>query len=89
MKRIDARITGRVQGVFFRASTERRARELGVRGTVRNEADGSVFLEAEGDPAAVDALVAWCRQGPPAADVRSVQVLEGPPAGFPDFRVTG
>ncbi|HEX6375204.1 MAG TPA: acylphosphatase [Allosphingosinicella sp.] len=80
------RIFGRVQGVFFRNWTRDRARALGVRGWVRNRRDGSVELEAFGSDEAVEALVAACRTGPPAAQVDRIEVDivegEGPPAGF-------
>jgi acylphosphatase len=73
-RRIRAVVLGRVQGVSYRASTAAEARRLGLAGWVRNRADGSVELEAEGDDAAIDALVAWCEHGPPAARVTRVTV---------------
>lgn len=80
-------ISGRVQGVFFRASTARRASELGVRGYARNLADGTVEVLAAGTEDAVDGLCAWLHQGPPAARVEGVSIepvtLPQPlPAGF-------
>lgn len=69
-------ITGRVQGVAFRASTVATARALGLSGWVANRADGSVEALAEGDDAAVAALVRWCQHGPPAARVKHVEVTE-------------
>ncbi|HEX8307001.1 MAG TPA: acylphosphatase [Allosphingosinicella sp.] len=80
------RIHGRVQGVFFRNWTKDKARALEVRGWVRNQTDGSVELAAYGDEAAMEALIAQCRTGPPAARVDRVEVEEvkgeGPPPGF-------
>jgi acylphosphatase len=80
------RIHGRVQGVFFRNWTADRARALGVRGRVRNRLDGSVELVAHGEDEAVEALLAACRTGPPAAEVERIEVEivegEGPPSGF-------
>lgn len=67
-------MSGRVQGVFFRASAARRARELGVTGYARNLADGRVEVLACGDTPAVDALCEWLWQGPPAARVHEVVV---------------
>jgi acylphosphatase len=79
------RVTGLVQGVWFRASAERQAVRLGLRGFARNEPDGSVIVEAEGPPSAVAAMVAWCRVGPPRADVASVEVTELAPTGGRGF----
>lgn len=81
MRRIRAIVSGRVQGVSYRASTASKARQLGLVGWVRNLPDGSVELEAEGSSDQVDALVAWCRQGPPSARVEKVAVEEQSPTG--------
>jgi acylphosphatase len=67
-------ISGRVQGVGFRYFTAGQARRLGVRGSVRNLPDGRVEVVAEGDRAAIEALLAAVRQGPPGAHVRDVRV---------------
>jgi len=69
-------VSGRVQGVFYRASTRQRAQELGCRGYARNLPDGRVEVLAVGEPAAVHALVEWLRQGPPAAHVTDVTCSE-------------
>ena len=79
------RVTGRVQGVWFRVSAEREAYRLGVSGFARNERDGSVTIEAEGPAAIVDAMVSWCRIGPPRAQVVGVVVEELPPQGSSGF----
>ncbi len=79
------RIFGHVQGVFYRAWTLRQAQALGLGGFVRNRRDGSVEIEAWGDPAAIDALVGNCRQGPSQARVERIaeEEIEGvPPEGF-------
>jgi len=73
-------VSGRVQGVFFRASTRERAQQLGCRGYARNLGDGRVEVLAVGEPAAVDALVAWLWHGPPAAHVADVQCTDVPPS---------
>ena len=69
-------MTGRVQGVCYRASTVDEARDHGLTGWVRNVPDGAVELEAQGDDARVAALLAWCAHGPPAARVAGVAVEE-------------
>jgi acylphosphatase len=74
-------ITGRVQGVFYRASAAERASQLGLVGWVRNRDDGSVELEAEGDEGALLELVQWCQLGPPAAEVSAAQVTWIEPSG--------
>lgn len=66
-------IEGRVQGVWFRDSTRRKANALGVSGWVRNRPDGTVEVLAEGPEEQVNELVSWCHQGPPYADVYRVQ----------------
>jgi acylphosphatase len=81
MRRVRAIVTGRVQGVFYRASTVSEARDHGLTGWVRNLPDGSVELEAQGDDARVAALLAWCAHGPPAARVTGVAVEELAPIG--------
>lgn len=79
MRRVRAIITGRVQGVSYRASTASEARRLGVVGWVKNRSDGGVELEAEGEPTKIAALLAWCENGPPMARVTDVAVEELPP----------
>ncbi|MGQ0536994.1 MAG: acylphosphatase [Methanobacteriota archaeon] len=81
-------IVGKVQGVWFRAAMQKEARRLGVRGWVRNLPDGSVEAVAEGEPAAVEALVAWSHEGPPGARVVDVHVTPaGPDEGSASFDV--
>ena len=69
-------VSGRVQGVFYRASAARRAAELGVTGYAKNLPDGRVEVLACGEPQAVDALIEWLWKGPPAAQVENVDVSE-------------
>ena len=85
--RCRAIVSGRVQGVFYRDSCHQMARRLGVRGSVRNCRDGSVEVVAEGDRDAVDALLAWCRAGPPRANVTGFAITDEPPIGETSFRV--
>ncbi|WP_317046356.1 acylphosphatase [Pontibacter ramchanderi] len=85
-KRVAMRIHGRVQGVFFRASTQGKALELGLYGFVQNEPDGTVYLEAEGKPEALKELEKWAHQGPDRARVEKVEVEEKEGlAGFERF----
>ncbi len=74
MVRARLRIQGRVQGVFFRASTREQARRLGVRGNVRNLFNGDVEVNAEGERQAVESLIRWCHHGPSAARVTLVNI---------------
>jgi acylphosphatase len=67
-------VSGRVQGVFFRAETQKTARNLGLAGWVRNRADGTVEALFEGARAEVERAIAWCRQGSPRAQVTDVNV---------------
>ena len=78
--RAQVRVTGRVQGVFFRQATRETAERLGLSGWVRNLPDGSVEALFEGPRPFVEQAVAWCRQGPPRAAVDNVAVewLDGP-----------
>lgn len=71
-------ITGKVQGVFFRASARREAQRLGLSGLAKNESDGSVTIEVEGRERAVERFLAWARKGPERADVSAVEDAEVP-----------
>ena len=73
------RVTGKVQGVFFRASTRTEALRLGLRGHARNLDDGSVEVLAVGDAAAIDDLAAWLRAGPPRARVDELERMTAHP----------
>ena len=66
-------VTGKVQGVFFRASTEEKARALGINGWVRNQSDGSVRIIAQGTKSNLNALLEWLNHGPERADVDYVK----------------
>ncbi|GAB3841906.1 acylphosphatase [Nesterenkonia populi] len=73
MAAVFARITGKVQGVSYRASAQEQAQSLGLAGWVRNTSEGAVELLASGPDDAVAALLDWCRQGPGGAHVESVE----------------
>jgi acylphosphatase len=74
VKRVRVVVTGRVQGVFFRAETAARARSLGISGRVRNCPDGAVEAVFEGDEERVETLVHWCERGPAGARIDNVSV---------------
>ena len=80
-------ISGHVQGVFFRDRTRREAHRRDVAGWVRNCADGTVEAYFEGEPAAVEEVVRWCRQGPRHATVYDVRVEDAEPAGLDGFTI--
>jgi acylphosphatase len=82
------RAHGRVQGVFFRDSVRREAESRGVAGFASNEPDGTVLAVFEGAPDAVDALVAFCRNGPGHAEVERLDVTEEEPEGLSGFSVS-
>lgn len=85
-----ASVRGVVQGVSFRWYTSQQAGRLGLTGWIRNEPDGSVRLEAQGDEAHVDELVDWLHRGPTHARVSTVEVEErGVVPGEADFRIQG
>jgi acylphosphatase len=88
MRTRQIRVKGRVQGVGFRDALRAEALRLGVRGWVRNRADGSVEALLQGDDASVDRLIAWARRGPPLAEVAALDeesvesARDGTPVGF-------
>jgi acylphosphatase len=84
--RVHLKINGRVQGVYFRASTVEQARRLGVTGWVMNCRDSSVEVIAEGDREQLEELIRWCHDGPPGAQVREVRSeWESPKEEFQSF----
>jgi acylphosphatase len=88
MKRVHAYISGRVQGVFFRAEAQRAAKGFNLTGWVRNIADGRVEAVFEGEDENVDEMLKWCHIGPPAARVEDVLTEEEPYTGeFRDFSI--
>lgn len=89
LKQVQMIVRGRVQGVFFRAATQREARRLGLTGWVRNRADGSVEILAEGDEGQLRQLGMWAEKGPSAARVDDVNVRWRAYSGdYPEFRIT-
>lgn len=86
-RRVRVRVSGRVQGVWFRAETMSMARSLGLSGWVRNATDGTVEAVFEGDERLVSEAVEWCRRGPPGARVESVEESREEPTGEQGFEV--
>jgi acylphosphatase len=87
-KRVRVLVSGDVQGVGFRWYCREEATGAGVGGFVRNLPDGRVEAAFEGEPDAVDRMVAWCRTGPAWATVSSVEVQDEDPAGASGFSIT-
>ena len=88
MKRVHVYISGRVQGVFFRAETQRAAKGFNLTGWIRNISDGRVEALFEGEDESVDKMLDWCHIGPPAARVEEVLITEEPYTGeFHDFSI--
>ena len=80
-------VSGKVQGVFYRASTRQKAEELNIKGFAQNLPNGNVLIEAEGEEEQLTKLVAWCSQGPPTAAVKEVKVETGTVTGFLSFSI--
>lgn len=87
MKHLKLQVFGKVQGVFFRASTKEKADELEIKGFVRNEPDGSVYIEAEGDDINLEEFKKWCRHGPRMAKVSEVSETGGELINFDRFEI--
>lgn len=87
MKHFSIKVFGKVQGVFFRASTKDVAEKFSIKGFVRNEKDGSVYMEAEGEEEKLKQFIEWCNQGPSHAIVENITIVEGSVQGFAKFEV--
>jgi len=85
--RLDLIIEGRVQGVGYRYSAKMEAESLGIRGSVQNLRDGSVFVTAQGEKQVMDNFVRWCYKGPPGAIVRNIKKVRGKTEEFSEFRI--
>lgn len=87
-RRVTIKVSGRVQGVGYRASAQSKAASLNLTGWVRNLTDGRVEILAEGDKASISALIDWCGQGPRWARVDGLDIMDGQPSGeFSGFSV--
>ncbi|HMV07363.1 MAG TPA: acylphosphatase [Cyclobacteriaceae bacterium] len=87
MKAVKIRVTGRVQGVFYRASAKDAAVQLMLKGFAQNQPDGSVYIEVEGDEENLNSFIAWCKHGPPRASVSNVVVEETGIKKFQRFEI--
>lgn len=87
MKHINIRITGKVQGVSFRATTKAIADQMGVKGMIRNEKDGSVYIEAEGDDVSLEVFQEWCHEGPDRAKIENIEVTPDEVKNYRNFEV--
>ncbi|MBL7725171.1 MAG: acylphosphatase [Chitinophagaceae bacterium] len=87
MQTISITISGKVQGVFFRQNTKEKAISLGITGLVKNLPGGNVYIIASGSTAQLKALVDWCRQGPPRANVTNIVTQEIALQEFNDFSI--
>ncbi|WMJ74217.1 acylphosphatase [Cytophagaceae bacterium ABcell3] len=85
MKHLTITVTGKVQGVYYRASAREKALELGLKGLVKNMSDGSVYIEAEGPEEKLEEFVRWCKKGPVLARVSDIDVKEGSAQDFASF----
>ena len=86
-KHFNITVQGLVQGVFFRASTKERAESLKISGLVRNNPDGSVYIEAEGEEDALNEFIQWCHHGPARAVVDRCELREAQLKDFDGFRI--
>ena len=87
MKHLDIIVKGKVQGVFYRASTKAVADQLGVKGSVKNEPNGDVVIVAEADDLALEMFLEWCHDGPEHAVITSVETIEGELKNYRNFEV--
>ena len=87
MKHYNITVSGKVQGVFYRQATLEIAQQLGLKGFVRNESNGNVYIEAEGTAEQLNKLVEWCKKGPARAVVSDVKVEEGEIKNYSSFEI--
>ncbi|WP_158798429.1 acylphosphatase [Pedobacter sp. L105] len=87
MKHINIKITGKVQGVGFRFTTKVVADQMGVRGMIKNEKDGSVYLEAEADEMLLEVFLEWCNEGPDRSQIENVEVTEAELKNYRNFEI--
>ena len=86
-QRLDLIVSGKVQGVGFRYSLKLKAESLDIKGYVRNQRDGSVFVAVQGEVEAIEELVKWCYLGPPASVVNRVEKIHRTIEGLSEFSI--
>lgn len=87
MKALQIIVSGKVQGVSFRGSTKAVADQMGIKGIVKNQTDGTVFIEAEGDDLMLGFFTDWCKEGPDEASVDHIDVRETQIKNYLNFAV--
>ena len=87
IQHLNITVQGKVQGVSYRVTTKAVADQLGIRGLVRNQANGNVYIEAEAEPMLMDMFIEWCHNGPDAARVTAVNTEEGDVKNYRNFEV--
>lgn len=87
LKHLDIEVSGKVQGVFFRATVQQIADEFNIKGFVKNKKDGNVYIEAEGNDVNLSKLIDWCHQGTKDAKVEKVVIQESALKFFKEFMI--
>ncbi len=87
MKALRMVVSGRVQGVFYRASTKAVADQLGIKGVIKNLKDGTVYIEAEGEEWIMDDFIDWCKYGPDDARVDDISIHETELKNYRNFEI--
>jgi acylphosphatase len=87
LKTVTIEVFGKVHGVYYRQSAQKKAIELEITGKVRNKPNGTVFIRATGNEEKIMALVKWCKDGPMLANVTKVEVIETPLTIFDGFTI--
>lgn len=82
---LNIKIYGKVQGVFFRVKANEQAEKLNIKGFARNESDGTVYIEAEGEKENLDKFIEWCKKGPQLARVEKIEVTSSDLKNFTSF----
>lgn len=86
MKHLNIKVFGLVQGIFYRVTAKEIAEKLNLKGFVRNEADGSVYIEAESEEKNLEEFLKWCKIGPNLAQVKDIKVSQGELKNFKEFK---